>query len=440
MTISETGTADSLEFDAQFARAYDLLENTPQNIFVTGKAGTGKSTLLKYFRAHTSKNVVALAPTGVAAVHVNGQTIHSFFRFKPDITPESVSSIKIRRTQRSIYKKLDAVVIDEISMVRADLLDCVDAFLRRHGPKADAPFGGVQMIFFGDLYQLPPVVQHHDRGLFTDVYAGPYFFHAKSFQDLKIQILELEKIYRQKEEDFIRLLGFIRTKSVTEEHLSFLNKRVLPDFEPKDDEFYIYLTPTNAWADQINQNRLKALPVKSFFMEGEIKGEFDQKSLPTHQALELKCGAQVMLLNNDPGGRWVNGTIGKVVSSGEDDPGGPVIRVELAREKVVEVIPFTWEMFRFVYDEQIKRIDSQSIGFFKQYPLKLAWAVTIHKSQGKTFSKVVLDIGQGTFAPGQVYVALSRCTSLQGLVLKKPILRRHILLDDQVVQFMEGLN
>ena len=423
-------------FDEQFSGAYDLLENNPSPVFVTGKAGTGKSTLLQYFRGHTSKNIVVLAPTGVAAVNVRGQTIHSFFRFRPDITPEGVHSIRLRKAQKTLYKKLDAVVIDEISMVRSDLLDCVDAFLRRHGPDAGAPFGGVQMIFFGDLYQLPPVMTRFDRDIFKDVYASPYFFDAASFKQLNFQIIELQKIYRQKDEAFIRLLNNVRDRSVSVTDLEVLNRRLNPRFNPGDKDFYVYLTTTNALADQVNQDRLKELPGESLRLEGKISDGFDVRSLPTHQRLELKMGAQVMLLNNDPGGKWVNGTIGKVFSTAKDHETTGTVRVALSSGLVVDVPRFTWEVFRFFYNKDTEQIDSESAGSFCQYPLKLAWAITIHKSQGKTFSKVVLDIGNGTFAPGQMYVALSRCTDLEGLVLKKPIFKRHILLDDQVVRFM----
>lgn len=441
--LAQTIRTDNLEFDfifdEQFSAVYDLLENNPSPVFVTGKAGTGKSTLLQYFREHTSKNIVVLAPTGVAAVNVRGQTIHSFFRFRPDITPEGANSIRLRKAQKTLYKKLDAVVIDEISMVRSDLLDCVDAFLRLHGPDETAPFGGVQMIFFGDLYQLPPVMTRLDRDIFKDLYASPYFFDAAAFKQLDFKIIELKKIYRQKDEMFIRLLNSVRDNSINVTDLEVLNRRLNPRFSPGDKDFYVYLTTTNALADGINQERLRELPGGSLRLEGKLSGGFDTKSLPTHQTLELKTGAQVMLLNNDPAGKWVNGTIGKVFSTPKDHAVTGTIRVELSSGLVVEVPSFTWEAFRFFYNKDTEQIDSESAGSFSQYPLKLAWAITIHKSQGKTFSKVVLDIGNGTFAPGQMYVALSRCTDLEGLVLKKPIFKRHILLDAQVVQFMKGI-
>jgi len=433
---TEMELKESLDFNEEFASAYDVLESTCEHVFVTGKAGTGKSTLLQYFRNNTRKNVVVLAPTGVAAVNVKGQTIHSFFRFKPDITLEGVSSIRLRKDLRNMYQRIDTIVIDEISMVRADLLDCMDAFLRLHSKGNNVPFGGVQMVFIGDLYQLPPVVTREEKNIFKEVYPTPYFFSAKSFQNLNIQFIELKKIYRQTEEQFIHLLSMIRDKTATHEHLRDLNKRYIPDFKPKEEDFYVYLTTTNALADQINQEKLREIKIPSYFSDGEIDGEFDLKNLPTQPRLELKEGAQVMLLNNDPNGAWVNGSIGKITYLDEDGLGAGVIEVELSDDRIVEVAPFTWEMFRFFYNEDTEKIECESVGAFTQYPLRLAWAITIHKSQGKTFSKVIIDIGYGTFSHGQMYVALSRCRTLDGIVLKKPILHKHILLDADVVAFM----
>jgi len=437
----------NLDFNEQFTRAYDLMERSRRNIFLTGRAGTGKSTLLQYFRGRTRKNVAVLAPTGVAAVNVKGQTIHSFFNFKPDITPEGVRSVRIGKAKKNMYQKLETVVIDEVSMVRADLLDCVDAFLRVHGPQKGSAFGGVQMILIGDLYQLPPVVGPAERAVFGGkaggnggaMYRSPYFFDAKVIEHLGTEPVELEKIYRQKDGDFIGLLNAVRNNSVTEQHLEALNKRFIPGFKPPDNDFYIHLTTTNALADQINRERLGALKGKTHHYEGTLNGDFDAKSLPTQEELDLKTGSQVMLLNNDRAGRWINGTLGKIVDVQEDSDGADVIHVELAEGGgTVEVTPFTWEMFRFFYNEDADRLDSETIGSFTQYPLRLAWAVTIHKSQGKTFCKVIVDIGGGTFSHGQVYVALSRCTSLEGIVLKKPILKKHIFMDRRIVQFMTG--
>ena len=442
--LTEPVAGRDIDFNREFALAYDFLENTMRNVFITGKAGTGKSTLLEYFRNHTPKKVAVLAPTGVAAVNIKGQTIHSFFRFKPDVTPDSVRNIKLRRAQKKLYEHLDTVIIDEVSMVRSDLLDCIDLFLQRHGPRKMIPFGGVQMVLIGDLFQLPPVVTESEQGLFEDIYASPYFFDSKIYGELnngenhphRIETIELKKIYRQKEEDFVRLLGAIRDRTITAEHLKVLNQRFIPQFQPDQSDHYIYLTTTNVMADRVNRARLEALPVDSYSYEGIVTGDFESKTLPTQQTLELKVGAQVMLLNNDREGRWVNGTIGKIVDV-KERPGAPdAVGVELADGGEVEVTPFTWEMFRFFYNEETAALDSETVGSFTQYPLRLAWAVTIHKSQGKTFPKIIVDIGRGTFSHGQVYVALSRCTSLAGLVLKKPILKRHILMDWRIVEFM----
>ena len=434
----------TLDLNEQFTRAYELMENSRQNLFITGKAGTGKSTLLQYFRSRTRKNVVVLAPTGVAAVNVRGQTIHSFFGFKPDITPEAISSIRIRKAKKNMYRKIAALVIDEISMVRADLLDCVDAFLKLHGPDKNSSFGGVQMILIGDLYQLPPVVGKEEKILFGEksggsgktMYSSPYFFDAKALENFPAELIELEKIYRQKDHDFIGLLNAVRNNSVTEKHLEILNKRVIPGFKSAQDELYIHLTTTNDLADQINRQRLDALKGREYHYDAQFNGDFDGKSLPTQEELDLKVGAQVMLLNNDQAGRWINGTIGKIIDVQENPESLDVIEVELPQGEKVDVTPFTWEMFRFFYNKETDALDSETVGSFTQYPLKLAWAVTIHKSQGKTFSKIIVDIGRGTFSHGQVYVALSRCTSLEGLVLSKPILKKHIFMDWRIVQFM----
>ncbi|MDP2920148.1 MAG: AAA family ATPase, partial [Dehalococcoidia bacterium] len=405
------------------------------SIFVTGRAGTGKSTLLSYFNRTTRKKIVVLAPTGVAALNVRGQTIHSFFRFKPNITLEKVRRLRSRDKDSGIYRKLDAVVIDEISMVRADLLDCVDKFLRLNGPEADLSFGGVQMIFIGDLYQLPPVVTSSEKQLFASLYESPYFYSANVFNSFEMEFVELEKVYRQQDQEFIRLLNSIRNKSVDEAGLVALNRRYLPQFEPPPGDFYIYLTTTNALAEEINNRRLAQLKSSPHTFTAYIEGDFGNEYLPTAVNLQVKTGAQVMMLNNDSLGRWVNGSIGEITAVEWDRSiDQHIITVELSDGETVEVTPFTWEIFSyFVEGAQLK---SEVVGKFTQYPLMLAWAVTIHKSQGKTFSKVIIDFGRGTFAHGQAYVALSRCTSLEGMVLKKPLVKHHILMDYDVVKFL----
>ncbi len=438
----------AIEINDKFRAALDLMEAGDRHLFITGRAGTGKSTLLEYFRDTTLKQIAVLAPTGVAALNVRGQTIHSFCRFKPDITLDTVkklppSSRGGRAAFRGdgsadIYKRFETIVIDEISMVRADLLDCVEKFLRLNGPNPKRLFGGLQMVFIGDLYQLPPVVTSVERALFAGPYETPYFFSSQIFRNpaFAMEFVELEKIYRQSEEDFIGLLNAIRNRSATDADLGRLNERCIPDFIPPDDEFYVTLTSTNDLAFERNRDKLARLPGRPAVYEGLIAGEFERSSLPTDERLELKIGAQVMLLNNDSKGRWVNGSIGRVAKivrvKGEDD----VVVVELQDGPTVDVLPNAWEIFRFGLDPDTRTIVSEPIGSFTQYPLKLAWAITIHKSQGKTFDRVVIDFGRGTFAHGQAYVALSRCTNFEGLVLRKPIRRGHIRLDYDIVRFL----
>ena len=428
-----------IEINEQFQKALDLMENTNHHVFITGKAGTGKSTLLSYFRKVTHKRLAVLAPTGVAALNVMGQTIHSFCGFRPDIALDKVKKKTQKNKDRpSLYKKLDTIIIDEISMVRADLLDCVEKFLRLNGPRSKQPFGGIQMIFIGDLYQLPPVVTSAEKNIFSLQYESPYFFSSQIFMDpkFKMEFVELEKIYRQTEEDFIALLNAIRNRSVTDSDIDHLNCNFAPEFVPPENDLYLYLTSTNDQAFRQNREKLDRLPGKTYTYKGLIEGEFDKSAFPTDQVLELKAGCQVMLLNNDPLGRWVNGSIGKVQriirQKGEED----TIRVELPGNFVVPVTPYTWKIFRYAFDEKARKIYSEPMGSFTQYPIKLAWAITIHKSQGKTFERVVIDIGRGTFAHGQVYVALSRCTTLQGIILRQPIRKHHILMDWRVVHFL----
>lgn len=411
-----------------------MMERTSKHVFVTGRAGTGKSTLLEYFRTITKKKMVVLAPTGVAALNVKGQTIHSFFKFKPDVTVEKVRKLRRDDSERSIYKQLDAIVIDEMSMVRADLLDCVDTFLRLHGPTKKLPFGGIQMLFVGDLYQLPPVVSGKEREVFSSLYETPYFFSAGAFGHLDMEFIELEKIYRQHDEQFIRLLNSIRNNTITDEGLALLNQRYLPDYEPPFDDFYVYLTTTNELAERINSKQLDKLDGAMYTFSGRIDGEFGKEYLPTAIDLKVKAGAQIMMLTNDSSGRWVNGTIGKIAAIKIDRDSTPILFVELSHGEEVEVTPWVWQIFKFFIEDG--RLQSEVVGTFTQYPLMLAWAVTIHKSQGKTFDKVIIDIGRGTFAHGQMYVALSRCTRLDGIVLKKPIAKNHIWTDYKIMKFL----
>jgi len=423
-----------IEINKQFKKALNAIEEG-RSVFITGKAGTGKSTLLNYFRDETKKSVVILAPTGVAAVNVKGETIHSFFRFKPDITPREAEEIakKTRRNKdkKELFNRLETIVIDEVSMVRADLLDCVDIFLKAVG-KNKLPFGGKQMVFIGDLYQLPPVVIGRDREVFKTEYDSCYFFSAKAMKDFKIEIIELEKVYRQKDGKFIEILNSIRNNTVESKHLKTLNERFRRNIDPENfEKGQIYLATTNLLAEKINKINLEKLAEKKYVLKGEIDGKFDRKYLPTDPELEVKKGAQVMLLNNDSRGRWINGTVGEIVGFGEDG-----IEIKLQNGKTVFVSPFQWEIIETYFNAKAKALEKRILGSFIQYPIKLAWAITVHKSQGKTFDKVIIDLSSGIFACGQTYVALSRCRTLEGIILKKEITKSNVFTDWKVVRYL----
>lgn len=420
-----------IEINQQFKAALDLLEGSDENVFITGKAGTGKSTLLTCFRERTKKSLVVLAPTGVAALNVQGETIHSFFRFKPNITVEEAEKIAARVKNSALYKNIDLAVIDEISMVRADLLDCVDAFLRKVLKKRK-PFGGLQMVFIGDLYQLPPVVTSHDREHFSAAYESPYFFSSRVIAggEFTLHFIELEKVYRQKDAEFIELLNAIRNNSITAEQLGILNGRVNLNCS-QDDAGYIYLTTTNDAARKVNHEKLSALTTKLFTYSAAVAGNFDGRLAPADMELSLKAGAQVMFLNNNADGLWVNGTIGAVEDIDEQEI---IVRTQDGYQVSVE--PYKWTLYRYIFEKETKRLLQENIGSFIQYPLNLAWAVTIHKSQGKSFDRVIIDLGRGTFAHGQAYVALSRCRTFSGMVLAAPLKKGHIIMDGKVVAFL----
>jgi ATP-dependent DNA helicase PIF1 len=453
-----TETAPGIEWNDGFQEAQEWIESGCRCLFVTGKAGTGKSTLLQHLKRKVLQKAVVLAPTGVAAVHVGGQTIHSFFRFPPHVLfPEAVA----RLGGGKIYRKLTTVIIDEISMVRADVIDAIDLFLRTHGPDAHEPFGGVQMIFFGDLHQLPPVVSPHEGEAFGSLYESPWFFKAKVFSRLPFDRVDLRKVYRQKEQTFLSLLNAIRTGEAEAEDLELLNARSakpvparapslhadpFDDTGPDEDPLpVITLTSTNAAADRVNHRMLDGLPSHLALYKADVQGVFDPKAFPTDEPLALKAGAQVMMLKNHAQGWWVNGTLGTVAGmeadaiwvdipamggrGGNQDPlAGPLgaVRVERA----------TWESVRYAPDPATGRPVPKPVGRFTQFPLKLAWAMTIHKSQGKTFDRVVIDLGSGAFAHGQSYVALSRCRTLEGITLLRPLSGRDLMLDPEVREFM----
>ncbi len=426
-----------IEFNEQFTAALHLLQHGGRNVFVTGKAGTGKSTLLRYFRGHTSKKLVVLAPTGVAALNVAGETIHSFFRFRPGTTPDKVR--RARKKDAELYRELDAIVIDEASMVRADLMDCVETFMRINGREPGKPFGGAQLILFGDLYQLPPVVTSAEEEIFSTYYEGPYFFNAKAFNTSKLERLELEKIYRQKDQGFIEILNAIRNNQVSPAQLARLNERVGKDVETTGRGLMVRLLTTNADAAGINNERLGSIDGRAHKYLAEITGEFTRDAYPADEELHLKAGAQVMLLNNDPDGRWVNGTMAVVQDIMRGLPGQPdLVHVRLADGSVEPVERYAWKLFHYTYDAGAKKMKTEPAGTFTQYPLKLAWGVTIHKSQGKTFQRAVIDLGRRAFAAGQTYVALSRCTALEGLSLARPVRQADVMTDRRIANYLAG--
>lgn len=430
-----------IEKNTQFLEASRLMEAGEKNLFITGKAGTGKSTLLRHFCQKTKNNFVILAPTGVAALNVKGQTIHRFFNFYVDVTPQKILEQKTKPRMPRLYKKIQTIIIDEASMVRADLVDCMDVFLRLYGPRPDQSFGGVQMVFIGDLYQLPPVVSGEETAIFSTHYKTPYFYSAHALEEQPLEVVELLKVYRQKDAAFIELLNKIRNNSVEDADLRILNSRLdtavsaSPHVADSQKTLAVTLTATNARADEINETHLRALKGKTFHSEAVIKGDFGKEYFPTALALGFKIGAQIMMLNNNTNRYWVNGSIGVIEAVKEDDDGEQYLVVRLQEEdETVEVYPFTWEVFRFGVEGET--IISEPVGTFTQYPFRLAWAITIHKSQGKTFENVAIDIGRGTFAAGQIYVALSRCTSFEGITLKVPIAKKHIRTDYRIFAFL----
>lgn len=426
-----------IQHTADWDRALELAEESTPCLFITGVAGTGKSTLLKYFVTKTSKRAVVLAPTGVAALNVGGQTIHSFFRFPPGPI-EHIERVSMRG---ELFSSLDAVVIDEISMVRADLLDAVDESMRINCGRPNSPFGGAQMIFIGDLFQLQPVVREREEGeYFTQYYESPFFFDANVFSDLDISLFKLTTVYRQTDPVFMGLLNRIRINKMRESDLLILNSRVEASFEPPPDLGYIELTTTNRMADVKNSSELQKLPTPEREYTATVTGQFRESQYPTDLRLKLRIGAQVMMLNNDVGRRWVNGTVALVQELSDETitvrvptpPGQP--------DRICEVGKHTWDISQYRINHQTGKLESEVVGSFKQLPLRLAWAITIHKSQGKTLDRAVIDMSRGTFAHGQAYVGLSRCATLEGLVLRAPLRRRDVKVDPRVFRFMDAIS
>ena len=410
---------DEIELEDEFKNIFNKMEYSNQNIFITGKAGTGKTTLLEYFRINSKKNFVILASTGISAIKAKGKTIHSFFLFPPRI----LINEKIKRLRSNIIKNVDTILIDECSMIRCDLLDAIDQSLRLNR-NSDESFGGVQIILLGDIHQLPPVIRENERDIFDSFYPnGHYFFHANCYQNSNISTYELTKIYRQKDAEFINILNKIRSGNVTETDLLPLNNKVL-----NQDSNVLYetiiLSPTNRKVDTINSVNLQNINSETFSYQSSETGEFREK--PADEILELKVGAQVMLIKNDIKSpkRWVNGSIGIVT-----DLTANSIHLKI-KNKVHKITQDTWEKFDYLIKDG--EVLHEVVATFTQYPIKLAWAVTIHKSQGQTFEKVIIDLDRGSFAPGQTYVALSRVTSLEGLFLTRPINISDILFNNKL--------
>jgi ATP-dependent exoDNAse (exonuclease V) alpha subunit len=420
---------ENIDLSPDFKATLEEMEKGEDCLFITGKAGTGKSTLLKYFVEHSKLKTVVLAPTGIAALNIGGQTIHSFFGLPP--RPVSKQEIKLRNNHK-IYKAVDVIIIDEISMVRADMLDTIDFFMRVNGRDKYKAFGGARVIFFGDLFQLPPVVATpEEQYMIQQTYESPYFFSAKVFEDFPITMIELREVYRQADPYFIRLLDAVRTGSMDYDEFMELNERVIPDF-PTNSDFYIILSARNATVNEINKNRLTALNVDEYTYLPQITGEITVE--PVESPLRLKLGAQVMFLKNDPQRRFANGTIGKITYLDNEEIKVQLLSPEGILQTVV-VDRFEWEVIKYQLGEGT--LDAKVIGTYKQFPLKLAWAMTIHKSQGKTFDRVIIDMKGGAFETGQTYVALSRCRTFEGIVLLNQLQSRDIMVDPRIMEFYQ---
>lgn len=419
-------------FNEEFNAILDLIENQDHNLFITGRAGTGKSTLLSLLKRTTRKNAAVLAPTGIAALNVGGQTIHSFFKFPPKmIDPRELT----KRKNHRFYKKLKLLIIDEISMVRADMMDCIDMFLRNN-IEDPRPFGGVQLVVFGDLFQLPPVVaSQFERQFLKEKYGSPYFFAAEVFQsEVDLKMIELVTVYRQTERGFINLLDNIRTRSFDYEDLEEINQR--HNAEIDEDEFTITLCTTNSKVNAINNEQLKKIASPTFEFQAKVSGNFSSSVFPSDQYLWLKENAQVMFVKNDPEGNYVNGSLGRIM---ELDSDKIIVETKIrGEEKILNIDRVEWEVLKYEIDPAAPdRFKTSVTGSFTQYPIKLAWAITIHKSQGKTFDNIIIDLGKGAFDYGQTYVALSRCRTLDGICLKQMITGRDIIVDPIIVDYYE---
>ena len=432
----------------EFQDALNLIQYTRQSVFLTGKAGTGKSTFLRYVCEHTKKKHVVLAPTGIAAINAGGSTLHSFFKLPfypllPDNPDFSLQRgrihefFKYTKPHRKLLEELELIIIDEISMVRADIIDAVDRILRVYSRNLREPFGGKQILLVGDVFQLEPVVKGDEREILNRFYPTPYFFSARVFNQIDLVSIELQKVYRQTDATFVGVLDHIRNNTVGATDLQLLNTRYGTQIEESEADMYITLATRRDNVDHINDKKLAELPGEPVTFSGEITGDFPESSLPTSQELVLKPGAQIIFIKNDFDRRWVNGTIG--IISGFD-PFEETLYVITDDGKECDVKRESWRNIRYKYNEEKKQIEEEELGTFTQYPIRLAWAITIHKSQGLTFSRAVIDFTGGVFAGGQAYVALSRCTSLEGIQLKKPVSRADVFVRPEIIGFAERFN